>query len=157
MQLMDAAVPGETSIRDYRPEDLQVLHGIDKDCFPAHMAYSRAELLFYLRQPFSVARVAERAGSIIGFAVGQLEADNRAHIVTLDVVRKARRCGAGTQLMHALHEEFRRRDAAQVLLEVEAGNEIAQSFYAGLGYERTAILRGYYRGKSDAYRMVLWL
>jgi ribosomal protein S18 acetylase RimI-like enzyme len=55
--------------------------------------------------------------------------------------------------MKALHEEFHKRRASQVVLEVDAGDEAAQRFYHGLGYERKGRLPGYYKGRSDALRM----
>ena len=38
-------------------------------------------------------------------------------------------------------------------LEVDAGNEAAQHFYLGLGYERLGLIPGYYKGKGDAVIM----
>jgi ribosomal-protein-alanine N-acetyltransferase len=150
---MNPVLLGEIWIRDYDRKDFQVLHEIDTACFPAHMAYSRAELLFFLRHPSSVTRVAEIAGNIVGFAVGQNETGAVAHVVTLDVVPEARRRGAGTGLMNALHEEFRKRHASQVMLEVDAGNEAAQRFYLGLGYERKGFIPGYYKCRGNALVM----
>jgi ribosomal-protein-alanine N-acetyltransferase len=117
------------------------------------MAYSRAELLFFLKHSSSIARVAEITGRIVGFAVGQNGTGAAAHVVTLDVLPEARRRGVGTGLMNALHEEFRKRHASQVMLEVDAGNEAAQRFYHGLGYERMGLLPGYYKGRGDALVM----
>ena len=150
---MSPVLLGEILIRDYDWKDFRVLHDIDTNCFPAHMAYSRAELHFFLRHSSSIARVAEIAGVIVGFAVGQYEPGASAHVVTLDVVPEARRRGVGTELMRVLHEEFRKRRASQVMLEADAGNEAAQRFYLGLGYERRGFLRGYYKGRGDALVM----
>jgi ribosomal-protein-alanine N-acetyltransferase len=153
MGFMSPVLPGEMWIRDYDRKDFQILHAIDTACFPAHMAYSRAELLFFLGHGASIARVAEIAGRIVGFAVGLNEPCAAAHVVTLDVVPEARRRGVGTGLMEALHEEFHKGHASQVNLEVDAGNEAAQHFYVGLGYERLGLIPGYYKGKGDAVIM----
>jgi ribosomal-protein-alanine N-acetyltransferase len=150
---MKPVLLGEIGIRDYDRKDFQVLHEIDTACFPAYMAYSRVELLFFLRHPCSVSRVAEISGNIVGFAVGQNEPGAAAHVVTLDVVPEARRRGVGTGLMNALHEEFRKRRASQVMLEVDAGNETAQRFYLGLGYERKGLIPGSSKGRGDALVM----
>ena len=153
MGLMSRVPHGDMQIRGYDRKDFRILHAIDTACFPAHMAYSRAELLYFLEHEASVARVADIAGLIVGFAVGLNEPDAAAHVVTLDVVPEARRRGVGTGLMEALHEEFRRRHASQVMLEVDAGNEGAQRFYLELGYERQGLIPGYYKGKGDAVTM----
>ena len=154
MMSMGPPLSGEIWIRDYSREDFRILHAIDAACFPAHMAYSRAELLFFLGHDASIARVAEIAGRIVGFAVGQSEPGSAAHVVTLDVISEARRRGVGTGLMNALHEEFRRRNALKVTLEVDAGNEAAQRFYRGLGYRCLGMIPGYYQGRGDALIMM---
>ena len=150
---MHLVSPGEMRIRNYDRKDFRVLHAIDTACFPAHMAYSRVELLFFLGHRASISRVAEIAGQIVGFAVGLNEPGAAAHVVTLDVVAEARRLGVGTALMNVLHAEFRERRALQVMLEVDAGNQAAQRFYLGLGYRRLGLIPGYYKGKGDAIAM----
>jgi len=150
-------VPDQLLIRDVKPNDFEKLYDIDRICFPDYMAYSRAELRFYLRHPFSISRLAEFARNVIGFAIGRIEPGACAHIITLDVVPGERRRKVGSALMEVLHAEFRRLGAARVMLEVDTGNETAQSFYLGLGYERRELLRGYYDARSDAYRMMLIL
>ncbi len=145
---------GEWLLRSYREEDLQRLHEIDCLCFPPGIAYSRAELRFYLSHRDAVSRVAELDGAIVGFAVGRILGRRAAHVVTLDVVPEARRRGIGSALMKTLHEEFARHGAAVSILEVSVENRAALAFYAGMGYRREALLPGYYGGLLDAYRMV---
>ncbi len=145
------------SVRDYRPEDFTILHGIDRACFPDCMAYSRTELAFYLGHPASICRIADCGGTVLGFVVGRLESTSLAHVITLDVIAGARRQGVGTSLMAVLHGEFRARGVTQVGLEVAVSNEGAQRFYKRLGYERVGLLRNYYQARSDAYRMFLRL
>jgi [ribosomal protein S18]-alanine N-acetyltransferase len=154
MQTLPALPAG---IRDYRPQDLSTLLEIDKICFHPDIAFSRSELLFYVRHPRSISRIAEQQGHIIGFAVGRVEEGSLGHILTLDVVPEARRSGTGTLLMTTLHDEFRRRQVTLSLLEVNAEDEGARRFYEKLEYQYTEIVRGYYYGRLDAYRMVCFL
>ncbi len=144
-------------IRDYRPDDMPTLLRIDRICFAPDIAFSRTELLFYLKHTRSISRIAEQGKRIVGFAVGRLEDGDLGHVLTLDVVPEARRCGTGTLLMHTLHEEFRRHGVTLAILEVSAGDEGARSLYEKLEYQYTEIVRGYYLGKLDAYRMVCFL
>lgn len=144
-------------IRNVRMEDARLLYDIDQICFPADVAYSRAELLSYLRDPHVIGKVVEAEGKISGFAIARFEAAARAHVITLDVIPEARRRRVGTALIEALHGEFRKRGATQVTLEVNTSNEAAQRFYQKFGYEQRGLLRGYYMGRDDAYSMVLLL
>ncbi len=141
-------------IRNYRTADFARLHQIDGICFPPDVAYSRLELLCYLRHPDSIGKVAEWSGGLVGFVVGRVEKNGTGHVQTLDVIPEARRQRVGTALMEALHGEFERRNVHGVLLEVDVANEGAQRFYEGLSYVRAETLRGYYNGRRDAYRMV---
>src|SRR3989442_891534 len=74
--------------------------------FPPDIAYSRTEMLSYIRHPKSISRVAELANTIAGFVVGNIEPERAGHVLTLDVIPAVRRQGLGTALMEALHHEF---------------------------------------------------
>lgn len=143
-------------IRAYRPDDLPALHAIDRVCFPSDIAFSRAELYFYIRHPDAITRVVELDTEILGFVVGRIDRPGIAHVLTLDVVPEARRRGIGTSLMRALHEELQRRGARRVILEVDVENHGARSFYEKLGYRRGERIAGYY-GLTDADRMEIEL
>ena len=144
---------GEPLICDCSSDEIERLHEIDRVCFPDYMAYSRTELHFFLRHPFSIGKMAVAAATICGFAIGRCRPGSLAHVITLDVIPEARRHGVGAMLMAALHEEFRKRDCTQVALEVAAGNSAAQRFYEALGYRRVKLLPGYYQGRQDAYHL----
>ncbi len=144
-------------IRKYRPDDLTCLHRIDQICFAADIAYSRGELLFYLRHPGSITLIAESGDKIIGFALGRVLRSGQAHVLTLDVLPEARRQGIGTLLMQTLHHEFKSRVVSLVVLEVSAMNPAARRLYEGLQYRVVETLHGYYNGREDAYRMILSL
>ena len=147
----------EYFIRMHGQTDLPELHRIDQICFEGDIAFTKAEMLFYLTHPNSIIAVAERQEEIVGFAVGQIDGKASAHIFTLDVIPEARRQGVGTQLMRFLHQAFRSRNVKTVDLEVSIENDAAQRLYEQLQYSRAGILPGYYRGREDAYRMTLSL
>jgi [ribosomal protein S18]-alanine N-acetyltransferase len=141
------------SIRPYAREDFSQLHRIDQLCFAPDVAYSRAELRFYIEHRGAFTRVAELDGTIAGFVVAR-SAGERGHILTLDVVEAARRRGVGRALMDAVDGELARRGVAQIFLEVDVANTGARLFYERLGYRALGILKGYYNGRSDAVQMV---
>lgn len=140
-------------VREFRPRDFARLYEIDAVCFKPDIAYSRAEMAFHIRQPRSVVRIAEHAGEIAGFAIGRMEEDACGHVITIDVVPRARRSGVGSVLLRHLHGEFRREGAAWAILEVDVANVSARAFYEGFGYRRVETIRNYYGRARDAYRM----
>jgi ribosomal-protein-alanine N-acetyltransferase len=154
MSFMCNYVPPLMAIREFRPGDLARLHEIDAVCFDQGIAFTRAEMAFYVRQDCSVVRIAEREGDIVGFAIGRVEENHCGHVITIDVMPQARRSGVGSTLLKRLHEEFRSAGVPLALLEVDVANGAAQSFYEGFGYRRIEILEDYYGSGRDAYRMV---
>jgi [ribosomal protein S18]-alanine N-acetyltransferase len=144
-------------IRHYCPEDFEPLYRIDQICFASDMAFSREEFLFYLRQPHCIVRILEEAGRVAGFVLGRVESRASAHVITLDVAPERRQCGLATMLMNDLHHELEKRKVQRSFLEVGVENIPAQRLYRKLGYEKVGTLIGYYRGREDAYRMMLAL
>jgi len=146
------------SIRKFQKADFETLWQIDQLCFDPQMAYSRAELAFYMRRPGSFTFVAEEQTdgtktSIVGFIVA--EARKRSgHIITIDVVQKARRTGVGSALLTAAEDRLRADGAENVALETAVNNEAAIRFYKEQGYFVEKSVRGYYSGQLDALEMV---
>ena len=140
----------EPALRRMRWWDIEVVHRLETELFPdpwsvetfwselAHVPESRHYL------------VADQGGVIVGYA-GLVATGHQADVQTLAVASGAQGKGLGRRLLDALLDEARRRDATEVLLEVRAENAAAQSLYAGAGFERIAIRRGYYQpGGTDA-------
>jgi ribosomal-protein-alanine N-acetyltransferase len=144
----------QLTIRRYTPADFMRLCEIDRICFPPSMAYSQAELRYYLAGRMAIGLVAGISLRIAGFAVGRMEGRGLAHVITLDVLPEARRRGVGTALMDALHAEFDLLGMKAVMLEVSTENSGAQRFYERLGYRTANLLRGYYSGTGDAWLMI---
>jgi ribosomal-protein-alanine N-acetyltransferase len=121
-------------IRPFKPEDLAELHKIDQICFPAHMSFSRAELLFYIDHPKSITRVIEGPGRIIGFVLSRIENARQAHFITLDVIPEFRKQKIGTRLMSEMHNELKKQGIQSAVLEVAVDNLPAQRLYERLLY-----------------------
>lgn len=143
-------------IRNFRAEDLDELFEIDRICFPADIAFSRGELIFYLYNPKSIARVAGASGRILGFVLAQIvgRGGSSARVITLDVIPEFRQHKIGTALMNTLHDELKKQGIQTSVLEVGVLNTPAQRLYEKLRYQYLETLAGYYRGREDAYRMV---
>jgi len=151
-------------IRPFKKADFQTLWQIDQACFEPQLAYSQAELDFYMRRPGSFTLVAQEGAKeddvkeadaesrILGFIV----AENRrrtGHIITIDVVEKARRSGVGSALMQAAEEKLLRAGATSVALETPVNNAAAIRFYKSEGYYVEKTVAAYYSNQMDALVM----
>ena len=144
-------------LRGVEPSDLDALFALDHKCFPLGIAYSRADLRYYLSHPRSLSVVAEDTAKCIrGFAIAEsyIEEGRRiGHVITIDVAPAARRNGLGRVLMDALLDGLCAIETAKVRLEVAIDNVDAQAFYRQLGFVKTGRIRGFYLGKLDALAM----
>lgn len=141
---------GAGRLRRMRWWDVEAAHRIETDLFPdpwsveafwselAHVPETRHYL------------VADVDGAVAGYA-GLAATGHQADVQTLAVARDRQGSGLGRRLLDALLAEARRRGAGEVLLDVRAENLVAQALYAGAGFERIAVRRGYYQpGGTDA-------
>lgn len=144
-------------LRPFHRADMETLYRIDQACFAPGIAYSRAELRYYLLHPKSFTVVAEtEAKSIAAFCTGRLhvcEGRSFGHIITIDVLPDARRQGVGRRLLRAVEEDFRAKAVISIRLEVAVDNQQAQTFYQVMGYARIGMIPGYYAGRLDALVM----
>ena len=96
--------------------------------------------------------VALAGGTVVGYA-GLCDYPDEAFVQTIAVAPAAQGQGLGARLLEALLTEAARRGQRSVSLEVRADNLPAQRLYAGRGFSRTAVRRGYYKGGIDAWTM----
>lgn len=144
-------------LRPFRRADLDTLFAIDQACFAAGIAYSKAELRYFLQRANSCSLVAENEPEgIAGFLVAQryMQQGRRlGHIITIDVLPAARRQGIGRALMEAVESRFREESVECMRLEVAVDNEPAQEFYRSLGFKTFGRIPDYYLGRLDALVM----
>ncbi len=168
-------------IRKFEKEDFETLWRIDQECFDPQLAYSRPELAFYMRRPSAFTLVAKDRGSksegggeaagsssrkdagaagseqtngtrILGFIVADKKRE-AGHIITIDVIERARRLGVGSALLGAAEDRLRENGAVMVDLETAVNNEAAIRFYKQKGYFVEKTVRGYYSNQLDALVM----
>ena len=148
-------------LREYRAGDFERLYALDQACFDPQLAYSRAELRFYIRHPTTFTLLIEDAGSsgdgaqagVAGFLVAHRQRGGVGHIITIDVEASARRHGVGTMLMNAAEQRLLEQRCSAVSLETPADNVPAISFYLRRGYSIAHTVRGYYCNGLDALVM----
>ena len=137
-------------IRDFRPEDFETLWQIDQECFPPGISYSRQELKAYVRRRGSFTAIAANAADqkIVGFIVAH--GGLSGHIITIDVVRPARRSGVGSLLLRAAEDRLREGGSKAVGLETAVDNAVALAFYKRHGYRVVGTWPRYYSNGVDA-------
>lgn len=129
------------------------MQALDARCFAPRIAYSRAELHYFLHHPRSTSLVADEAGALVGFCIvdWKLEAGRKVgHFITIDVAPERRRSGLGRRLMETAEQHLAGLGCGSVMLEVGAGNLPAQAFYERLGYRQTGRIPGYYADGTEA-------
>jgi len=138
-------------LREYLPSDFDRLWELDQACFSPEIAYSRAELEYYLRSPHAICLLALESGKTVGFILGHSRGrqPHVGRIITLDVAPEARRAGIGSILMQNLEACFRQAGCRSTLLEVAVNNHAALRFYKRHGYAVLRTLRRYYPGGLD--------
>ncbi len=116
----------------------------------------RRELITNPRAIMLVARVEqEMERNILGFFAGWTVEDEM-HINNIASHPKYRRIGVGYKLLETALDQGARRGISQVILEVRASNETAQSLYRKFGFKYVNRRRDYYRFPTeDAFVMKL--
>ena len=144
-------------LRAFRSEDLETLYLIDQACFAPGISYPRAELNGFISQRQSRTWVAEESGEIVGFLIAERQAENVAHLVTIDVVDRWRRRRVGSLLMDAAEHWAQNQKLLFVYLEAAENNTGAQRFYEARGYRKVDRVRNYYADGASAWVMLKWL
>jgi ribosomal-protein-alanine N-acetyltransferase len=94
----------------------------------------------------------------LGVVLCRIAADEM-EVLTLAVAPRARRRGVAKALMVAALGAARQTGVAAVFLEVAVDNDAAAALYAGMGFRRAGLRRGYYdrgdAGTADALVMRL--
>jgi [ribosomal protein S18]-alanine N-acetyltransferase len=141
------------TIRDFQPEDFELLWQLDQECFPPGISYSRRELSFYIRRKGSFTLVAENSieSRIVGFIVAY--GGPMGHVITIDVIAAARRSGVGSLLLRGAEERMQASGSHAVGLETAVDNTKALAFYKRHGYSVVRTLPRYYSNGVDALVM----
>jgi ribosomal-protein-alanine N-acetyltransferase len=139
-------------LRAYQPQDFDALYKLDQSCFPHGIAYSKTTLRYFLALSSAECLLAVEENDVVGFILSELDGP-LAHIITLDVAEAHRRSGVGSLLLNAAEKSLAAQGARTVLLETAVNNDAAIAFWQSRGYRTEDILKRYYAGQLDAYRM----
>lgn len=138
------------------------------------IAYSRLELATYIRRRGAFTLVAEAgavqagissreempaaqlvlAGSgkpeILGFIVAEATRRGIGHIISIDVLPKARRLRVGSRLLAGGEDRLKAAGCHDVVLETAVDNQGALTFYKRHGYDIVKTVPRYYSNGVDA-------
>jgi ribosomal-protein-alanine N-acetyltransferase len=140
-------------IREFKPEDFETLWRMDQECFAPGISYSKPELKAYMgrRGAFTLVASDTDGDRIGGFIV--VQAGSTGHVITIDVIRIARRAGVGSLLLRAAEDRLRIAGGRAVGLETAVDNVAALAFYKRHGYDVIGTWPRYYSNGVDALAM----
>lgn len=143
-------------LRDFRRADFEALWKLDQQCFPRGIAYTRFELAGYMKRSgaFTVVAEADEPGlppDILGFIVAEANRRRLGHIITIDVLPAARRCGIASALLHLAEDRLRAALCRVIRLETAVDNTSALAFYKRHQYDVVRTLPRYYSTGLDAF------
>jgi ribosomal protein S18 acetylase RimI-like enzyme len=98
----------------------------------------------------AAAAIPSAQGDVAGFIVAETDRHASGHIVTIDVVRTARRSGVGSQLLRAAEDRLCDVGCRSVELETAVDNVSALSFYKRHAYSVIKTFPRYYSNGVDA-------
>ncbi len=140
------------TLRDYAPDDFEVLYEIDQECFEPKIAYSRRELRDYLRLNGAACILAEADGRIAGFIVTAHER-GVGYVVTIDVLPAYWRQSVGTMLLGEAERRLAANGLRKMELETAVDNVSAIAFWRKHGYRNRGVIKNYYPNGRDAYSL----
>jgi [ribosomal protein S18]-alanine N-acetyltransferase len=138
-----------------RMSDAQSLAAMSRDLIEAGLgwAYRTDRIAKLIADPETIALVARERKQPVGFAVMNF-GDERAHLILLAVSTTHQRRGIARDMLAWLIDSAVTAGMASIHVELRADNPAAYALYRSTGFAETFRVRGYYRGKETAVRMI---
>ncbi len=145
------------TLRLAQPADAQRIAVMSRDLIEAGLGWSwnpqRVAQALRHRETLTVVACDRDRQKVGAFAIMQF-GDEHAHLALLAVEPEHRRLGVGRRMLEWLVESAYAAGIAAIHLELRASNQSARHFYRQLGFNETAYIPGYYRGREMALRML---
>lgn len=137
-------------------DDLDELMALETRVYPAD-PWSREIMAAELSNEHAYYLVALAEDGAIDAYAGLLApaGSGQGDIQTVTVAERARRRGLARSMLLQLLNEARRRGADELFLEVQVGNDPAETLYRELGFETVGVRKDYYGRGVDAQTMRL--
>lgn len=136
-----------TRIDRFGPEASGLFAALHADCFDR--PWPEADFARLLAASGVIGIIIKAGGAPKGLALIRNVA-GEGEILTLGIVKTARRSGLGAQLLAAAQEAARKAGSTRLFLEVSDANAAAIGLYRGAGFFDAGRRRSYYRDGSDA-------
>jgi ribosomal-protein-alanine acetyltransferase len=143
----------DIEIKDASIRLLDELYEIEKQSFKLE-AFSKQQIAYLLTDYNVVSLAARVKGELVGFIIGQIEAENNllvGHIITVDVSPSYRRLGIAQKLLCEVEDFFKQKSIGECRLEVREDNAAALNLYLKAGYEKVGKLKNYYLTAHGLY------
>lgn len=135
--------PIKIKIRRYRPGDMPQVREIESSSLKFITPVSLLSRFYeIIPEGFLVAEI---NGKIAGYIIGNMQNDSEGHILAIAVDPRKRKQGIGTALIKAISNVLKKQGANKVRVELKLYNNGAKDFYSNLGFEKSTIIKGYYR------------
>jgi ribosomal-protein-alanine N-acetyltransferase len=141
----------ELEINDARWSDLDAIHRLEVDCFPA--PWRREFFESELRGEARLSLVARRGRSVIGYVFAMWFFDEM-HVNKIAVDESERRKGIAATLMDRCLQFATANGIKTISLEVRQSNRGAQEFYESLDFACLYVRPRYYPDGESAVVMV---
>ena len=129
--------------------ELREVAALQKRAFKPRLAYGLGTLLLLWSLPYVRFLVARENGRIVGCAIGDRNG-GQARVINICVDPTAQRRGIGGRLLRALDAALPQGD---MMLMVEAENDIAKKLYRREGFKEVGVSRNYYGRNLDGIWM----
>lgn len=147
------AVKDGITLRGYRPDDLEALYALDVVCFEEPFRFTRRAMRRFAEAANAQVVIAEAQAVLAGFCIVHVEQPRGGmvgYVVTLDVAVAYRRQGVAWMLMVEAEQQAAAAGCEALALHVYTGNAAAVRFYAGFGFVRVGMAKGFYGPGLDA-------
>ena len=134
-------------------EDLPALLKLEELCFTTDRL-NRRSFQWMITHAHGQLLVAQRGEHLVGYAVVLFHrGTSLARLYSIAIDAQARGCGLGKQLLDRVEACAQEHDCACLRLEVRIDNPGAIALYERNGYQRFALIHGYYQDHADALRL----
>lgn len=137
------------------PEDVPDVVSIERDSF--NMPWSETSFYSEIYSRYSITKVAELNGAIIGYIIVKQIADE-CHLLNLAVRSDYRSRGIAKMLLDNILDELKMNKCRFLYLEVRVSSHAARRLYEGSGFKVVGMRKNYYlHPAEDAVIMMLEL
>lgn len=142
------------SLRPARIDDAAAIAALSTQLgYPTTTEQAAARLSQLLPMPDHCILIAERAGSVAGWAHVErrvnLESGDRAELMGLVVDEKARRAGIGGKLVEAVEHWAAARQLEILVVRSNVAREASHAFYRQIGYQAVKSQHVYQKSMND--------